>query len=85
MHRPDRERRRRLGRYGTGTLWCLRSRSGLLMLFNNSLIAKRVHPRTKSWLPLDASWIVTSLNGGAVLVQHNDDEGVVVSLCGGGK
>jgi hypothetical protein len=52
------------------------------MLFNNSPIAKRDHPRTKSWLPLDASRIVTSLAGARVLVQHNDDEGVVVSLGG---
>jgi hypothetical protein len=80
MHQPDRGRRRRLGRYGEGTLWCRRSRSGLFMLFNNSLIAKRDHPRTRAWLPLDASWIVTSLDGAQVLVQHKDEEGVVVSL-----
>jgi hypothetical protein len=80
MHQPDREKRRRLGSYGEGTLWCRRSRSGLFMLFNDSLIAKRGRPRTIAWLPLDASWIVTSLGGAQVLVQHNDDEGVVVSL-----
>jgi hypothetical protein len=80
MHQPDRERRRRLGSYGAGTLWCLRSRSGLFMLFDDSLIAKRDHPRTRAWLSLDASWTVTSLEGNEVLVQHNDDEGLVVSL-----
>jgi hypothetical protein len=73
-------RRRRLGTYGQGTLWCLRSRNGLFMLFNDSPIAKRERPSTKAWLPLDASWIVTSLDGAQVLVQHNDDEGVIVSL-----
>ncbi len=80
MHQPDRARRRRLGTYGQGTLWCLRSRNGLFMLFNDSPIAKRERPSTKAWRPLDASWIVTSLGGAQVLVQHNDDEGVVVSL-----
>lgn len=50
------------------------------MLFDKSPIAKRDHPGTKSWLPIDPSWIVTSLDGTEVLVQHDDDEGVVVSL-----
>ena len=80
MHQPGRQRRRKLGNYGAGTLWCLKSRDGLFMLFDDSLIAKRGHPRTKSWLPLDPSWIVTSLNSEEVLVQHDDDEGLVVSL-----
>jgi hypothetical protein len=55
------------------------------MLFDDSAIAKRGRPGTRTWLSLDASWIVTSLNGGEVLVQHNDDEGVVVSLRRGEK
>jgi hypothetical protein len=82
MHPPDRERRRRLGSYGAGTLWCLRSRSRSVMLFDDSVIAKRGRPGTGAWLPLDASWIVTSLQDGQVLVQHDDDEGIVVSLRG---
>jgi hypothetical protein len=69
-----------LGSYGSGTLWCLKSRVGLFMLFNESPIAKRDRPRARAWRPLDSSWIVTSLDGAQVLVQHNDDEGVVVSL-----
>jgi hypothetical protein len=80
MHHPDRKRRRRLGSYGRETLWCLRSRRGLFMLLDDRPIAKRGRPGRKSWLPLDASWIVTSLDGAQVLVQHNDDAGVVVSL-----
>jgi hypothetical protein len=85
MHQPDRERRRRLGSYGAGTLWCLRSRSRLVMLFDDRAIAKRGRPGTRAWLALDASWIVTSLQDGQVLVQRDDDEGVAVSLRGGGK
>jgi hypothetical protein len=63
-------------------LWCLKDRSGLFMLFDKVPIARRGPARRKSWLPLDASWIVTSLDGAEVLVQHKDDEGVVVSLSG---
>jgi hypothetical protein len=55
------------------------------MLFNDKRIAKRGHPRSRAWLPVDASWIVRSIDSCDVLVQHNDDEGVVVSLGGGGK
>jgi hypothetical protein len=85
VHQPGPERRHRLGSYGAGTLWCLKSRRGLFMLFNDTRIAKRGHPRTRAWLPIDASWIVTSMDCAEVLVQHNDEEGVVVSLGGGGK
>jgi hypothetical protein len=85
MRQPNRERRHRLGSYGAGTLWCLKSRDGLFMLFNEKRIAKRGRPRTRAWLSLDASWIVTSIDSGDVLVQHDDDDGVVVSLRGGGK
>jgi hypothetical protein len=62
MHQPDRQRRPRLGSYGAGTLCCLKSREGLFMLFNDKRIAKRGHPRTRGWFPLDASWIVTSID-----------------------
>jgi hypothetical protein len=55
------------------------------MLFNEKRIAKRGHPRTRTWLPLDPSWIVTSIVSGDVLVQHDDDEGLVVSLRRDGK
>jgi hypothetical protein len=37
-------------------------------LFNDKRIAKRDHPRTRAWLALDASWIVTSINSGDVLM-----------------
>jgi hypothetical protein len=83
MRQPDRKRRHRLGSYGAGTLWCLKSRDGLFMLFNEKRIAKRGHPRTRAWLPLDSSW--TSIVSGDVLVQHDDEEGVVVSPRGHGK
>jgi hypothetical protein len=85
MQRPDRKKRHRLGSCGAGALWCLKSRAGLFILFNDALIAKRSHPRARAWLPLDTSWIVTSLDGAQLLVQHNDDEGVVVSLRGSAK
>jgi hypothetical protein len=87
MHQPDRKRRHRLGSYGVGTLSCLKSRTGLFVLFNDTLIARRGHPRAGAgagaWLQSDVSWVVTSLGGAEVLVQHNDDEGVVISLGAG--
>jgi hypothetical protein len=85
MHQADRKRRHRLGSYGAGTLWCLKSRDGLIMLFNDEPIAKRGHPRARAWLSVDASWIVTSIGSTEILVQHNNEEGVVVSLSGVGK
>jgi hypothetical protein len=84
MHGSGREKRHRLGNYGTGTLWCVKCRSGLFVLFNGTRIARRGHPRARAWLQLDTSWILTSLDSAEVLVQRNDDEGVVVSL-GAGK
>jgi hypothetical protein len=39
----------------------------------------------KNWMVLDSSWIVKSLGGPEVLVQHNGSEGVIVSLHGGNQ
>jgi hypothetical protein len=80
MHQPDRERRHRLGSYGAGTLSCLKSRRGLFILFNDTPIARRGHPWSKAWASLHASWIVTSLSGVEILIQHGGSEGMVVSL-----
>src|SRR5580658_2261454 len=44
LHQPDRKRRRRLGSYGRGTLWCLRSRSGLVMFFDDSVLRDAAAP-----------------------------------------
>jgi hypothetical protein len=79
--------RYRVGTYGAGALWCIRRQGTLLMLFNDTPIARRAKNATadKSWMALDSAWSVKSLGGSEVLVQHNRSEGVIVSLRGGNQ
>jgi hypothetical protein len=86
--RSDEERRYRLGSYGAGTLWCCSNRYSLSILFNDTPIATRERGRTgnsqaQCWISLDPSWKVTRTEGSELWVQHNDGEGVFVSLQGG--
>jgi hypothetical protein len=73
-----------IGQYGAGTLSCLRNPVGLFILFNTVKIAKRSVPEG-TWVQLEKGWKVTSLGSGAIRVQHNESDGVVVSLHGAGK
>jgi hypothetical protein len=57
---------------------------GLFILFNTVKIAKR-SALESTWVPLEKGWKVTSLGSGAIRVQHNESDGVVVSLHGAGK
>jgi hypothetical protein len=79
--------RYRVGTYGAGALWCIRRQGTLLLLFNDTPIARRAKNATadKTWMALDSSWSVKSLGGAEVLVQHNGSEGVIVSLHGGNQ
>jgi hypothetical protein len=80
------EKRYRLGSYGSGTLWCLSNPTNLSILFNAIPIARRGRarrPEARVWISLDPSWKVTTLEGSEIWVQHNDGEGVFVSLVGG--
>jgi hypothetical protein len=84
--RHGEERRHKLGAYGAGTLWCRSDRSSQSILFNDTPIATRGRsrkPETLSWISLDPSWKVTHVDGPELCVQHNDGEGVFVSLQGG--
>ncbi len=79
--------RYRVGSYGAGVLWCIRRQGTLLMLFNDTPIARRAKNATADtiWMALDSSWIVKSLGGAEVLVQRGGSEGVIVSLHGGNQ
>jgi hypothetical protein len=79
--------RHRVGSYGAGALWCIRRQGTVLLLFNDTPIARRARNAAadKNWMALDSSWSVKSLGGAEVLVQHNGSEGVIVSLHGGNQ
>jgi hypothetical protein len=80
-------KRYRVGSYGAGALWCIRRQGTMLMLFNDTPIARRARNAAadKNWMALDSSRSVKSLGGAEVLVQHNGSEGVIVSLHGGNQ
>jgi len=86
MQQSEGGKRYKIGSYGAGALWCVSNRSGLFMLFNDIPIARRGRPNTaepRDWISLHSAWKVTHVAGSGICVQHNDGEGVFVSLQGG--
>jgi hypothetical protein len=77
----------KIGTYGAGTLFGMSNRDGLFILFNDTSIARRLPGERKkeTWIALDRAWKVTPLEDRELWVQHNNGEGVFVSLGGGMK
>jgi hypothetical protein len=75
--------RHMIGRYGVGTLWCVRTTDAFFIQFNAEKIAKRAL-KGGAWTPLEKGWKVTACEDGQILVQLRNSEGVVVSLAGSG-
>jgi hypothetical protein len=76
---PSNTKRHTIGRYGAGTLWYLKDRHGVFILFNAVKIAQRCGT---AWQSLESGWRITSAGIGAIRVQLNDSDGVIVSLHG---
>jgi hypothetical protein len=68
-----------IGRYGAGTLWCVRNADAFVLQFNARKIATR-SLKGGAWTALETGWKVTPYEGGEIHVQLNNSEGVVVSL-----
>jgi hypothetical protein len=68
-----------IGRYGVGTLWCLRDRDAFFIQFNAKKIARR-SLKGGPWMMLEDGWTVTPCEGGQIRVQLHNSEGVIVSL-----
>jgi hypothetical protein len=72
----------KMGRYGAGTLWCLRNSGGVFITFNNVRIARRAKDG-KAWASLEPGWKVTSVGSSEVHVRCNDCDGVILPFRGG--
>jgi hypothetical protein len=72
--------RHRIGRYGVGTLWCVRVRDAFFIEFNTTKIATR-SLKGGAWESLEPGWKITP-EGGQIRVRLNDSEGVLVRLPG---
>jgi hypothetical protein len=72
---------RKLGYYGTVPLWFRRTAEGTFVLFNDQRIAKRAGEGS-IWETVVPGWKVTPIGNLEICVQHNETEGVIVSLQG---
>jgi hypothetical protein len=87
MSRQLTDKRYPIGKYGAGTLWFERDGMGRFILFDAVRIAEFGQPGTPqegTWVSLEPGWKVTAPFGlTEILVQHKDNEGVVIPIRGG--
>jgi hypothetical protein len=74
--------RHMIGRYGVGTLWCVREVDAFAIQFNAVKIATR-SLKGGAWAIIEKGWKVTECGHGQIRVQLNNSEGVIVSLNSG--
>jgi hypothetical protein len=79
MQRSGTDTGTKLGRYGSGTLWFLKTREGTFITFNDLRIARRSADK-KTWIALAPGWKVNVVGRAELQVQLNESEGVFVSL-----
>jgi hypothetical protein len=60
-----------IGRYGVGTLWCVRASDAFVIQFNAINIAKGPL-KGGAWIALEEGWKVTPCGGGQIRVQLNN-------------
>ena len=83
MVRRLRDKRYPIGQYGAGTLWFERNGLEQFILFDAVKMAMFGHPGTPhegTWISLEPGWKVAAHT--EVLVQHKDNEGVVIPIRG---
>jgi hypothetical protein len=82
MARRPEGKRYPIGKYGAGTLWFERNGWGQFILFDAVRIAQ--FRQEGAWASLEPGWKVTAPFGiSEILVQHKDNEGVVIPIRGG--
>jgi hypothetical protein len=84
MQQPSEGKRFKLCHYGAGTLWYHSTREGIFVAFNGIRIAKRGRD-AKTWVAIEPVWKVTPVGRAELQIQHNENDGVLVSLYGSGK
>jgi hypothetical protein len=84
VQRPSDERRFKSGHYGAGTLWYHSTREGIFIAFNGVRIAKRGRD-AETWAAVEGGWKVTPVGRAELQIQHDENDGVLASLYGGGK
>jgi hypothetical protein len=84
MQQPSDEKRFKLGHYGAGTLWYHATPAGIFITFNGLRIAKRGRD-ARTWVGVEAGWKVTPVGKAELQIQHNENDGVFVSLYGSGR